>query len=637
MTHTPAFRQASRPQDTEPRTSPISRELAGRWLHAALPMVAALGLIAGALCWFVLRRHDVAEWIFLLTLVLGGFPVVFQTLRHGLKGNFATDVVASLAILGAAATGEFAAGCIIVLMQTGGEWLEEFAARRASASLEALLNRAPRVAHRYRGAELEVVPVEEVRVDDRVLVRPGEIVPVDGIIAAGTSLVDESALTGEPVPRTCQPGEEVMSGSVALDGALELRTIRPSSDSQYERIVRLVEAAQRDKAPIGRLADRYAVFFTPFTLLMCITAYLVTRSWVAVVAVLVVATPCPLILATPVAIISGINRAARFGIIVKGGTAIERVGQADAVIFDKTGTLTKGAPVVERVVPLDGCSENELLRLAAGLEQYSTHPMARALVAAAVERGMAVPEASQVKEKAGQGVSGVSDGHTVDVGSFAHAAEQGLASPEALSTARELADARDDAMAVIGVDRKAAGLVVYADPLRPAVPGMLRRLSELGVRETAMLTGDDAATAGAIASAAGLTSVRSQLLPAQKVDAVKESAQRYRTVVMVGDGINDAPALAAATVGIAMGARGSAIAAETADIVLTTDDIGRVADAVSIGRRTLHIARQSIWIGLGVSSALMVVAASGNIQPAIGALLQEVLDVAVIVNALRAR
>jgi heavy metal translocating P-type ATPase len=575
--------------------------------------------------------------ILVLTLVAGGLPVILLTLRGMLHGDFAADIVASLAILGALVTGEYLAGCVIVLMQTGGEALEAYAVARASNALEALLARAPRIAHRHQGVLVVDVPVTEVAIGDLLLVRPGEIIPVDGLVLAGVGAVDESALTGEPVAVSRGPGDEVLSGSVSLDGALELRAVRPSSESQYEQIVKLVRSAQQEKAPIGRLADRYAVFFTPFTLLMAGLAYLVTRQAEAVVAVLVVATPCPLILATPVAMISGVNRAARRGIIVKTGAAIEQIGKATAVAFDKTGTLTAGTPVVLRVASLDGRAPGEILRLAAGLEQFSGHQMARALVTAGTSGKESLPLPSEVVETAGQGVSGQVEGHTVDVGSLAYAIQRGLGAQADLETARRAGGADGDAIAVVGIDGRAAGLALYHDPLRPAVPKLLERLRQLGIRETVMLTGDDDATAQKIGRQAGISTIRADLLPAEKVEVVRELLTRHPGVIMVGDGINDAPALAAATVGVALGAHGAAVSAEAADVVITVDEVSRVADAVAIGQDTLRIALQSIRIGLGLSGAMMAIAAFGFIPPALGAVLQEALDVAVILNALRAR
>jgi heavy metal translocating P-type ATPase len=450
---------------------------------------------------------------------------------------------------------------------------------------------------------------------------------------SGNSSVDESALTGEPVPRAVGPGDELMSGSVCLDGALEVRALRPSGQSQYERIVQLVGAAQAEKAPIGRLADRYAVAFTPLTLAVAAAAYAITGDVAAVLAVLVVATPCPLILATPVAVLSGINRAARRGVVVKSGAAIEQIGRARAVVFDKTGTLTTGSPVVARVVSLDGVPPDEALRLAAGLEQLSSHPMARALVSAGRSRGASLPTPEELTEVPGQGVAGRVEGHRVEVGSPTFAIRRGLVSSRAL--APHLAGLDGAASALIGVDGRAAALAVFDDPPRPGLRSLMAELRSLGVREIALLTGDDEPTARRVAAQTGIATVRANLLPGDKVAVVRAMLPRYGTVVMVGDGINDAPALAAATVGVALGARGAAVSAEAADVVIATDDLGRIAEAIWIGRRTRAIATQSIWVGMGASTVLMVVAALGYIPPTLGALLQEAIDVAVILNALR--
>jgi heavy metal translocating P-type ATPase len=602
-----------------------------------LPVVALIGLASALVVRYGFAAEEASRIILLLTLVAGGTPIVLGTLRGMLHGNFAADIVASLAIVGALVTDELLAGCVIVLMQSGGEALEAYAVRRASDALESLLARAPRAAHRHQGDRVLDVTVEEVEAGDLLVVRPGELIPVDGLVLSGTAAVDESALTGEPVAVSRGPGEEVLSGSVSLDGALELRALRPSSESQYEQIVELVRSAQQEKAPIGRLADRYAVFFTPLTLLLCGLAYLLTRRPETVVAVLVVATPCPLILATPIAVISGVNRAARRGIILKTGAALEQIGSATAVAFDKTGTLTAGTPVVQRVLSLDGSTPEQVLRLAAGLEQFSGHQMARALVAAGQERGGVLPLPSEVVEEAGQGVTGRVEGHIVDVGSVAYATQRGLGTLKSLEASRQVAGTEGDAIAVVGIDGQAAGLVLYHDPLRPSAPALLERLQRLGVRETVMLTGDDETTARKIGRQAGISTVRADLLPVEKVDVVRELLGRHAAVIMVGDGINDAPALATATVGVALGAHGAAVSAEAADAVITVDDVGRVADAMAIGQRTLRIALQSIWIGLGVSGILMTIAALGFIPPTLGAVLQEALDVAVILNALRAR
>ena len=576
-------------------------------------IIAAVGLAGG-----LLARSDV---IFLAALLLGGIPLVFQTVRGMLRGQFAADVVASLAIVTAVILGQYFAGVIIVLMQSGGEALEAYAMQRASSALESLMARAPKMAHRLRGNDVDDVPVDHVVVGDDLVVRPGDLVPVDCEVTDGTSTVDQSALTGEPLPLRAVVGTHLMSGSVNLDGALRVRALRLSNESQYQQIVVLVERARQEKPPIQRLADRFAVWFTPVTLLMCGVAYLVTGSPTSVLAVLVVATPCPLILATPVAVIAGISRAADLGVIVKHGRAIEQLGRARAVVFDKTGTLTLGQPSVSHV-------EGDVLRLAAAVEQFSSHHLAHAIADAGRERYGALPTVTEFQESPGSGVSGFVEGHTVHVGSIRHLREAGIAIDEAVG---------DGTAAYVALDGRVAGTIEFADRLRHQVPSLMQRLAVLGVSDTVMLTGDREGPAEAIAAQAGIRTVRANLLPADKVAAVRDLAKRYGNVLMVGDGINDAPALAAATVGVAMGAHGTAISAEAADVVLLVDDIARLGDAMAISRRMRRIALQSIGVGLGVSFVLMVIASLGHITPAAGAVMQEALDAAVILNALRVR
>jgi heavy metal translocating P-type ATPase len=591
-------------------------------------ILAATGLAAGVVIQFLFRDPALARRVFFVTLALGGTPLVARTLWGMAHGRFAADVVAMLAIVGAVAFREPFAGAVIVLMQSGGEALEAYAMHRAAASLEALLARAPKIAHRLAGGVLQDVPVEDVRPDDVLIVKPGDLVPVDAVVTAGTSAVDQSALTGEPIPIRAFSGTELMSGSVNLEGALTVRATRPSAESQYQQIVRLVEQARAEKPPIVRMADRVAVWFTPATLLVCGVAYLVTRDPVTVLAVLVVATPCPLILAAPVAVIAAISRAAASGIIVKGGAAIEQVGRARVLVFDKTGTLTLGRPLVERIAVANGRSADDLLRLAAAVEQLSGHHLGRAVAEAGLRQGLSIPAAVDVQETHGLGVSGTVEGHAVEVGSALYLLNRGIPITDGVG---------DHTSAFVAIDHRYAGFITFADRLRHQVPALLQRLERLGVTDTVMLTGDRAESAEFIAAQAGIRTVRANLLPADKVTAVKELKAHRGTVVMVGDGVNDAPALAAATVGIALGEHGPAASAEAADIVLLVDDISRVADAIALSQRMRGIILQSIVIGLGVSFALMIVASTGRLPPSIGAVLQEVLDAVVILNALRAR
>jgi heavy metal translocating P-type ATPase len=583
-------------------------------------LLAATGLVAGLIAQ--------SDRVFLATLVIGGTPLIVQTLRGMLRGRFAADIVAMLAIVTAVFLGQYFAGAVIVLMQSGGEALEAYAMGRASESLEALLARAPRTAHRLRGDTIDDVPVEQVQVGDTLVIKPGDLIPVDAEVTEGSSTVDQAALTGEPLPIRAVAGTALMSGSVNLEGALRARALRLSGQSQYQQIVQLVERARREKPPIQRLADRFAIWFTPVTLAMCGVAYLITGSTASVLAVLVVATPCPLILATPVAVIAGISRAADIGVIVKHGRAIEQLGLARAVVFDKTGTLTLGHPSVAHVDVVDGIAAPELLRLAAAVEQLSSHHLGRAVVEAGRAQFPALPAVTGFREMSGRGVSGRVDGRRVSVGSPRYLRDVGVPLPDGPDAGTT---------AYVAIDGRVAGTIEFADRIRHQVPALLQRLTVLGVTDTVMLTGDREAPAEAIAAQAGIRTVRANLLPADKVAAVQELTQRYGSVLMVGDGINDAPALAAATVGVAMGAHGTAVSAEAADVVLLVDDIARVGDAIAISRRMRRIVMQSIGVGLGESFALMVVASLGHITPAAGAVMQEALDAAVILNALRVR
>jgi len=639
MTHDAQVRLSvsSPPPEKAARPGTLTHTLWTLTLENPVLLLALVGLMAGAVLRFGAGLPGPGNLVWLATLIVGGAPVVYRTVRGMLRGNFASDVVAMLAIVVAVVMGQSFAGLVIVIMQSGGEALEKYSLRRASSSLEGLLARAPHLAQRKTASGLEEVSVEDVRVGDTLLVRPGDLIPVDGELLSIQAEIDEAALTGEAISAPKLRGAALLSGSVNVGDAFELRATHLSKDSKYSQIVALVQKAQAEKPPLQRLADRYAVWFTPVTLVTAGLGWLITGQLDTILAVLVVATPCPLILAVPVAVISGINRAASFGIIVKGGTAIEQIGRAQAMVFDKTGTLTHGSPTVERVVervpPGGQIAGGELLRLAGSAEQLSSHPLAQALTKAArlAQEGRVLPLPLHVLERAGGGVQAQVEGRAVAVGSPAFL-EQVTGRP-----VPNEAVLRDDLTSYIAVDGVFAGAVTFSDQLRPGVSELMARLKRLGVRFTVMLTGDRFEHAKEISRQAGLDAFEAGLLPEGKVEAILKLEQKYTHVIMVGDGINDAPALATATVGVAMGAHGTGISAEAADIVLLIDDVSKVADAVEVGQRMLTIAKQSIFVGLGLSFTLMAFAAFGLIPPVMGALAQEGIDVLVILNALRAR
>lgn len=606
-----------------------------RRIPPALLPAAALLFILGGL--FLRLQPDLAGWsrsVWMAGLLVTGLPVTLRTLAGLFRGRAAADVVAMLAIVGALLLGEPLAGLVVVLMQTGGEALERFAEGRASAAVRALEAAAPREAHRLDAeGHVDDLPAGVIAVGDLLLVRPGEMVPCDAIVTAGRSHVDQSRLTGEPVPIAAEPGTRLPSGSVNGEGPLTVRAELVAAESLYARIVELVRSAQASKAPLQRMADRYAIWFTPLTLAVCLAAYLASHDATRVLAVLVVATPCPLILAAPVAIIGGLNRAARRQIVIRHGGALEQLGTATTVMFDKTGTLTLGRPAVVRVVTVAPFTEGDVLSLAGAVEQGSGHLLARSVVEATQQRQLPLPQATEVLEAPGEGVEGRVNGRAVMVGAREFVRRRAPGATEVLDAAD---GGRPALRAYVAVDGAAAGFVEFADAVRPEAAALLTKLGELGIRRMVLLSGDRQENVAALGTVLGFTEVHADLLPQHKVAEIQRAIASGERVLMVGDGTNDAPALSTATVGIALASHGGGITAEAADIVILADDLGRVAEAIQTSRWTMRIARQSIWAGLGLSGVAMVVAAAGYIPPIAGAVLQEVIDVAVILNALRA-
>ena len=590
------------------------------WAVTATLLVGLLGIV------LALAGAGVA-WLFsgyaLAIALWQGVGMVRQLLRR----EFGLDVLAVTAIIATILVGEYVASLLVVLMLTGGEALEDYAERRAKRELDALLARAPQRARVQRDGAFLDVPVDEVAVGELVLVRPSEVVPVDGVLVSPATTVDESSLTGESIPVEKVAGDALLSGSVNGVEAVELRATAVAADSQYQQIVALVAAASASQAPVVRLADRFAVPFTVFSLALAGVAWLVSGEPARFAEVLVLATPCPLLIAAPVAFVGGMSRAARNGLIVKGGAVLERLARARTVAFDKTGTLTRGTPEITELRPQPGVDADELLAAVAAAEQYSSHVLAASFLRAADARGLVLQEADSARELATNGVEAVVGARRIVVGKFAFVADH---APDAERTPI----APGELAVYAAIDGRYAGAILARDVVRPEARDTLARLRRLGIVRTLILTGDARETAEHVGAELGVAEVHAELLPADKVAAIRELAER--PVVMVGDGVNDAPVLAAAEVGIAMGAKGATVASESADVVVLVDDVSRVADAVHIGRSTVRIALQSIWIGIVVSIGLMLVASFGFIPATAGALLQEVVDLVAIIAALRA-
>lgn len=574
-------------------------------------------------------KDSVAHWILGITALASTIPLLWgmvQTLRDG---QYGVDVLAATAIITSVILGEYWAGIIIVLMLTGGEALEDYAEERAKTELTALLKRKPRKTHILRGTQTKDIAVSEVRVGDKIVILPGEVVPVDGEVIDGQSSFDESGLTGESIPVFKQTGDNLLSGTINLEGTITIKALHSAADSQYEQIIKLVRSAAASQSPFVRLADRYAIPFTVVSFIVAGAAWFVSGDPHRFLEVLVVATPCPLILGAPIALISGMSRAAKHGIIVKTGSALERLAEVQTIAFDKTGTLTLGKPVVSTVTTFGRFTKNDVLLYAATLEQGSNHVLSQAIIDAAIKRKLKLQSAKQVKEHSGLGLSGRYNGKSVLVGRLSFLESEEISLPPAFKekTIRDTAS-------YVAINGEFAGVITFNDEIRPESKAMLDSLKKNGINHVLMVTGDNNQTAQAVAKKLGITDVRANCLPADKLRAL-ESIQN-RPVAFVGDGVNDAPVLTSADVGIALGARGSTAASESADVVILQDDVAKVAEAVQISQRTLFIAKQSILIGIFISLGLMGIFSTGKFKAVQGALLQELVDIIVILNALRA-
>lgn len=594
------------------------------FLFSGALLASAIALVLELAGW-----HLAAHWLLGVVAAAELIPFLVEIWRDVQAGKYGVDILAAVAILASVLLRQYWAGMVIVLMLTGGRALEDYAGHRAVRELDALLTRAPQQARVLRGRREIAIKATEVRKGDKLIIRPGELVPADAVILDGTASFDESSLTGESMPQTKGEAAILLSGTVDLDGPVVARALRSAGDSQYQQIVALVRSARHSQAPFVRLADHYAVPFTLLSLAIAITAWVLSGQAIRFLEVIVVATPCPLILAAPIAIISGMSRAARHGIIIKNGTSLEKLALARTFGFDKTGTLTRGELSVERITTFGRTKRATLLGLAAGLEQHSNHAQAAAIVATAKRERATFVTVKNVREIAGKGLVGTAKGQDIILGRLDLLREHSVRLPKGFA-----ASAYDQTAAFIATGGELAGVITFADEIRPESKQTLAQLRKAGVRNFLMVTGDNPATAKKIAKHLGITTVIAGALPADKIRAIESVTER--PVAFVGDGVNDAPVLTASDVGIALGARGAAAAAEAADVVIMLDDLGRVARGVQIAHRTFSIAKQSVLVGIALSIALMLIFASGRFLPIYGAAIQEVVDIIVIFNALRA-
>jgi len=592
--------------------------------------IAAGSLVSGTIGAIAGHSWPYWAWSVGTAVVLAALIVeIVVTLQRGEVG---LDLIAALSMAASLAFGEPLAGNVVALMYAGGQFLESYAEGRARREMTALLSRVPTSAMRHLDGGLEEVPIEDLACGDRVLVRRGEGVPTDGVLISRLATVDQSALTGEPLPVSKHANDEILSGSTNVGDAFDIRVTRTASASTYAHIVELVKQAQESKAPSVRIADRYAVWFLLLTVAIAGAAWWLSGDRVRALAVLVVATPCPLILALPIAIISGMSRAAKAGVLIKSSGALEALATVKTVILDKTGTLTVGAARVVEIRTVEGWASDDVLRLAASLDQASGHVIAEALVADARRKELRLSTPSQIKEEPGVGASGCIEGRRIVVGGYRFV-QNAIGAENPGDLGKDLP--QGSVVVALAIDRALAGIIVLADEVRPDAAAMLDALKASGINRIVLASGDRQDVVDAVAQELGISEAHGNVGPDQKAEIVSRE-RAMAPVLMVGDGINDAPALASADVGVAMGARGSAASSESAEIVLLVDRVDNVAGALAIAHRTRRIALQSVFAGLGLSIVAMVFAALGYLPPVVGAGVQEIIDVAVILNALRA-
>lgn len=602
------------------------------WRDPALlyVVVAVLGLAIGGGLWFA----GVEDWpslVWAIATVPPAVALAVQIVSSLRRGNFGLDAIALLSMSAALAFGEPLAANVVALMYSGGQLLEDFASGRAQREMTALLGRVAATAMRLVDGQTVEIPVKDIEPGDRLLIRHGEVLPVDGRVANGESALDTSALTGESLPVRVTESDEVLSGSTTIGPSFELVATRASRDSIYSGIVALVERARAEKPPVQRLADRFALGFFIVTLTLAGLAWALTGDPIRALSVLVVATPCPLIIAVPVAMVSGLSRAASGGVLIKGGGALEALARVQTAILDKTGTLTHGQASLTSITPLGSVAEDEALRLAASLDQASGHILAATLIAEARRRGMTLEVPTDTEESAGAGIKGMVGGRRVVLGGRRYVADMLGIAPDTLSAGTR----KGTSQIWMAVDGEPAALLHLDDQVRTDAASSIEGLRAAGISRVVLASGDRADAAEDVGRTIAADAIHGELHPEEKVAIVKAETARA-PVMMIGDGVNDAPALAAATVGVAMGARGEAASSEAADVVLLVDRLEPVVHAIRTARRTQSIALQSVVVGIGLSLAAMVAAAFGYLPPVTGALIQELIDVAVIVNALRA-
>ncbi len=577
---------------------------------------------------FLANIHRASNIILAIAVIFAVMPLLWDMLSTLRNGRYGIDILAATAMITSVSLGQYWTGIIIALMLTGGEALEDYAENKAQTELKSLLDNKPETAHLIKNKEIIDVKASSVKVGSILSILPGEVIPVDCLITTGETSINESNITGESMPQDKSPGDSLLSGSINIEGSITVRVLHEAKDSQYEQIINLVKSATSSESPFIRLTDKYSVPFTVISFMIAGATWIASGHAIRFLEVIVVATPCPLLLAAPIALISGMSRAAKHGIIIKNSNALEKLAQVRTVAFDKTGTLTNGKPVIESIDTFNNYKKDEVLAYAGALEVNSNHVLAQAINSSIVSKKIKLLPAKKVKELSGHGLSGSIKGKTIILGRLSLMLDNNI-DLEGFDLSKN-----DGTITYLAVNNQLAGIITFTDEIRKESKNLIKRLQEAGIKHFKIITGDSIGAAKKIGSKLGITDISADCLPADKIRAIELATER--PVAFVGDGVNDAPVLTVSDVGIALGAKGSTVASESADIVIMLDDVSKVASAVVIAKRTFFIAKQSILVGIFISIALMLIFSTGKFKPIYGALLQELVDVIVIFNALRA-
>jgi Cd2+/Zn2+-exporting ATPase len=599
-----------------------------------ITMVNALLMVLGFVA-SLLGQKQAANWLYLASALIGGAPIFKLAAGNIIRDfNLTAGVMVSIAMIAALIVGEYSAAALVAFMMLVGEMLEDFTIARADNALQELESLVPEMVTVRREGEDIQVSINSIQKNDTILVRPGSRIPVDGMVILGDSSVNQASITGESIPVDKEPGDKVFAGTLCASGAIEIKVEGVGNETTLGNMIRLVKEARRTQAPVQRVANKYAQYLTPLAIAIAIVTYFITDEIMRSITVLIVICPCSLVLATPTAVVAAVGNAAKRGVLVKNGTAMEQLGKVDVVAFDKTGTLTLGEPSLKEIISLNGIQPDELLTLVASVERSSEHPLGKAIVKAAQERKLNTKVPESFEAIPGHGISAVIQGQEIVIGNRMLMAKE-IVTPDSTINQIFILEAEGNTILPVAISGEIAGLMIISDSIRPESKDAITHLKQLGIQATMLISGDNQATADAVGKSLGVDQVFANTLPEQKLSLIEKYQKKGLKVAYVGDGVNDAPALAKADVGIAMGTVGTNVAMETADIVLLTDKIERLPYLVDLSLKSLRVIRNNVIFSMSINILSVVLSMTGVIGPVVGAIMHEVSALPVVANSAR--